>query len=91
MKHERKTIRLKDYDYSQNGFYFVTICTKDRTEHFGEIKDESMIVNDFGEIVKQKWLWLNEQYSYMGIDEYVVMPNHFHGILIIDFPLLAVN
>ena len=46
MKHERKTIRLKDYDYSQNGFYFVTICTKDRIEQFGEVKDEAMIVND---------------------------------------------
>jgi len=56
MKHERKTIRLKDYDYSRNGFYFATICTKDRTEQFGEIKDEAMIVNDFGAIVKQQWL-----------------------------------
>ncbi len=66
---------------SQNGFYFVTICTKDRVENFGEMKDEMMIVNDFGEIVKQQWLWLKEQYSYVGIDEYVVMPNHVHGII----------
>jgi len=84
MRHERKTIRLKDYDYSRNGFYFVTICTKDRIEQFGEIKNEAMIISDFGEIVKQQWLWLKEQYSYVGIDEYIVMPNHFHGILLID-------
>ena len=69
---------------SQNGFYFVTICTKDRIEQFGEIKDEAMIDNDFGEIVKQQCLWLKEKYSYVGIDEYVVVPNHFLGILIID-------
>ncbi len=69
---------------SQNGFYFVTICTKDRIEYFGEIEDEKMILNDFGEIVKQQWTWLGERYSYVGIDEYVVMPNHVHGILIID-------
>ena len=43
-----------------------------------------MILNDFGEIVKQQWTWLGEQYSYVGIDEYVVMPNHVRGILIID-------
>ena len=84
MKHERKTTRLKDYDYSKNGFYFVTTCTKDRAEHFGEIKDEKMILNNFGDIVKQQWMWLEEEYSYVDTDEYAVMPNHFHGILIID-------
>ncbi len=81
---ERKRNRLKGYDYSTDGYYFVTICTKDRKEFFGEVKKGSMILNRFGKIVKERWLWLAGQYPYVQLDENVVMPNHFHGILIID-------
>jgi len=81
---ERKLQRLNGYDYSRNNYYFVTICTHKRIHFFGEIKDGEMILNEFGEIVKNQWLWLQKQYNYILLEEFVVMPNHFHGILIIN-------
>ena len=79
----RKLNRLKDYNYSQNGYYFVTICTKGRMEWFGEITGEAMVLNQYGHIVKKQWSWLFEQYPYIQSDDFVVMPNHLHGILCI--------
>ena len=76
--------RLEGYDYSQSNYYYVTICTDERKEWFGEIKNDQMILNDHGQIVRQQWQWLAEQYTYVELDEYIVMPNHIHGILIID-------
>jgi putative transposase len=79
----RKTNRLKGYDYSKGGAYFVTICVNNRTEYFGKIVNEKIVLNKFGEIVEKQWLWLSEQYDYVILDEYKVMPNHFHGIIIV--------
>ncbi len=76
--------RLEGYDYSQSNYYFVTICTANRKEYFGKIDDNQMILNYHGQIVEQQWQWLAKQYSYVKLDEYVVMSNHVHGILIID-------
>ena len=76
--------RLKEYDYSQTNHYFVTICGNNRKEWFGEIKNNEMTLNNYGNIIKQKWEWLPQQYSYIGLDEYIIMPNHLHGILIIN-------
>jgi len=69
------------FDYSNEGYYFVTICVKDKTEWFGEIKDGRMMLNEYGKIVKNRWVWLPKQYFYIQLDEFVVMSNHFHGIL----------
>ena len=80
----RKTNRLERYDYSQGGCYFVTICIKERQSLFGEIIQDEMILNQTGVIVNSRWQWLSERYEYVELDEYVVMPNHFHGILIIQ-------
>jgi len=80
MKH-RKSNRLKTYDYSQNGIYFVTICTKDKKCYFGKIVNNEIVLNDFGKIIKKQWLWLQDQYDYVYLDEFIIMPNHFHGIL----------
>lgn len=60
---------------------FITICVKDFKPAFGEIIDGKMILNDFGLIVKQQWLWLEKQYEYVKLDNFAVMPEHFHGIL----------
>ena len=79
----RRHNRMPRYDYSQNGYYFVTICTKDRREWFGNVQNDIMELNEYGQIVKKQWIWLSEQYNYIKLDEFAVMPNHLHGILII--------
>ncbi len=82
--HHRKSMRLKDYDYSQDGYYFVTICVRNKTKYFGEIINGEMILNEIGEIAQKQWLWLAEQYDYVKLDEWIIMLNHLHGILIIE-------
>jgi putative transposase len=81
---DRKSIRLSEHDYSSSCLYFVTICVDWYTECLGSIHDQVMDLNEYGKIVEQQWLWLAKQYSYIELDEYVVMPNHFHGIIIIN-------
>jgi putative transposase len=82
--HNRKSIRLKGYDYSQNGAYFVTICTYQRRCFFGEIRDGKMELNQIGKIVAQEWLKSSEIRQEIELDQWVIMPNHLHGIVIID-------
>jgi REP element-mobilizing transposase RayT len=83
----RKLNRLKGFDYTTSGWYFLTICVKNRTEFFGEVKNEKMILNKFGKIIDQQVQWLLKNYAYVNLDEYVIMPNHIHMILIIN-PLI---
>ena len=81
---ERKLTRLKGYDYSQSGYYFVTICTEDREEWFGRVDGDEMRLNEFGEIARNFWTEITGHFNYVGIDEFSVMPNHVHGILVIE-------
>jgi REP element-mobilizing transposase RayT len=81
--HHRRSIRLQGYDYSQAGAYFVTICTQNRQCLFGEIVAGEMRLNDAGLIIADSWEWLSRQYGYLGLDEWIVMPNHIHGIIVI--------
>ena len=81
-KHHRKSIRLQGYDYSQAGAYFVTIVAWGRECLFGEIADGEMKLNNAGKIVGWEWLELPKRLRYIELGVYVVMPNHFHGILI---------
>jgi REP element-mobilizing transposase RayT len=83
-KQNRKTLRLKEYDYSFPGWYYITICTKDRRYLFGKIINGKMILNNSGEIVEEEWLKTKKIRTYVDIDYYVIMPNHFHGIIIIE-------
>lgn len=78
----RKQFRLKNYDYSQNGYYFVTICTKYQDKWFGEIINGEMILSEIGKMAKKYWLEIPKHYPNIKLDEYVIMPNHVHGILI---------
>ncbi len=87
----RKLNRLKEYDYSTGGYYFVTICALGKEHHFGRVENEKMIKNNYGNIVEKQWLWLHQSYQYVELDYYVVMPNHFHGIIIIDTSLKTSN
>jgi putative transposase len=82
-RHGRRSIRLRDYDYSQQGAYFVTICTKNRECLFGEIVNGQLIPNAIGLMIQQWWSKLSRKFSSIEIDAHVVMPNHFHGIIMI--------
>ena len=81
----RKLTRLQGYDYSQAGGYFITICAHDRTSIFGRIVDGKMELNSLGEIVRKEWVNSGEIRKEVVIDEFIVMPNHFHGIVFL-FP-----
>jgi len=74
---------LKHYDYSQAGAYFITLCTHDRQCLFGEIQNGNMRLNHFGQMVADCWLDLPNHYPHIELHESVVMPNHFHGIVVI--------
>lgn len=81
--HHRRSIRLPGSDYSLPGFYFVTICTKNRACLFGTIKEGQMFLNEYGKIVEQ---WLNkipQRFEDTSLDEYIIMPNHIHFIILI--------
>jgi putative transposase len=84
MTPNRKIIRLKNYDYSTPGYYFVTVCVKNHSSFFGNIENGKMVLNAYGEIVKNCWQDLINHYRNCNLDEFIVMPNHFHGILVIE-------
>ncbi len=77
----RRSVRLKEFDYSKAGAYFVTICTKDRECLFGEILGDRMVLNEFGEIAQAEWLRTSEIRPNVDLDAFVIMPNHLHGNL----------
>jgi REP element-mobilizing transposase RayT len=82
-KHHRRSIRLRGYDYSQAGAYFVTICIQNRECLFGEIVDGEMRLNDVGRMVLSVWAELPRHYEGVDIDGFVAMPNHIHGIIVL--------
>jgi len=84
MNRERKRNRLKEYDYSNAGYYFITICVNDRNDYFGKIENTVCVLNEFGKIVKQILENIPVLYPYVTIDYYVIMPDHIHIIIIID-------
>ena len=83
-KHQRKSIRLSEYDYSFPNWYYITICTHERRNLFGKIKNGKMILNKFGNVVEGEWIRTKEARKYVDLDYYVIMPNHLHGIIIIE-------
>lgn len=76
-----QTIRLRDFDYHQPGFYIITICVKDHRLVFGSIVDDKMHLNRVGQIAHSIWSTLPERFPGIELDEYVIMPNHVHGII----------
>lgn len=79
----RQSIRLRGYDYTQPGEYFVTICTSERERLFGEIENEEIRLSDIGRIVREEWLRTPLVRSNVQLDKFVVMPDHLHGIIVI--------
>jgi putative transposase len=91
-KYRIESIRLKGYDYSQPGEYFVTIHTGSTVVYFGNIVNGKMIYNDFGKIAAEEWLKTREMRNNVLLDEWIVMPNHFHGIVcIVDKSLVETH
>lgn len=79
--HHRRSIRLKAYDYSQAGAYFVTICTRNRACLFGDVVDGQMLLNDAGAMIGKWWNETAAKFDNIKLDESVIMPNHFHAII----------
>ena len=79
----RRSLRLSGYDYRQNGLYFVTICAFRRENLFGSIVGAAFVPNAIGKIIAEEWLRTAELRDYVGLDAFVVMPNHLHGIITI--------
>lgn len=82
--HHRRSIRLKGYDYSQEGLYFITICCKDRKYRFGKIENHEMTLNEYGTIAYNEWIKLTERFSYFELDVFQIMPNHMHAIITLN-------
>ncbi len=79
----RRSIRLRGFDYAQQGAYFVTICTHQRACLFGEIADDEMRFNTTGSVAHGVWMGLPTHYPHVELDAFVVMPNHVHGIVVL--------
>ncbi len=83
-KYSTKSHRMPNYDYSSGGGYFLTICCYDKECLFGEVVDGEMVLNELGEIVHDEWQKTSEIRPNVVVDEFIVMPNHVHGILILN-------
>lgn len=79
--HHRRSIRLKGYDYSQAGLYFITICCQDRICRFGNLVNGEMVLNEFGIIAYNEWLKTPEIRPNVELGAFIIMPNHMHGII----------
>jgi len=82
--HHRRSIRLKGYDYSQSGAYFITICCDNRECRFGRIENDEMILNEYGTVAYHEWNKLPDRFSNFELDVFQIMPNHMHGIIALN-------
>ena len=78
-----KSARLSKWDYGSNGKYFVTICTRDQKNYFGEIQNGSMIMSEIGEFTRQCWEEIPDHHPFIDLETFIIMPNHIHGIILI--------
>jgi putative transposase len=83
-KYRIKSARLADYDYRNEGLYFVTICTKNRAHFFGTCENGIILLNDLGKMAEDFWLEIPIHFPNVSLDEFVIMPNHIHGIVCIN-------
>ncbi len=84
VRKNRKNIRFEEWDYADSGWYFITICMKDHQCAFDEIQNGELVLNAFGKIVQQCWEDIPKHFENVGLDEFIVMPNHVHGIIVIE-------
>ncbi len=83
-KYRISSARLQSWDYSTNGTYFITICTQNREHFFGKIQNQEMHLSELGKLAQQFWLEITLHFPFVELGNFVVMPNHVHGILIIN-------
>ncbi|MDR6197417.1 transposase [Siphonobacter sp. SORGH_AS_0500] len=83
-KYRIPSARRTHWDYGWNSIYFITICTRDRKHFFGEIINDEMVLNEAGMVTSHIWETISEQFSYVLLNEFVVMPNHMHGLLTLN-------
>ncbi len=79
--YKRRSIRKKHFNYQQSAYYFITICTKNREHLFGNIVNGNMILNQYGQIIKNYWSEIPHHFKQIKLDEFIIMPNHIHGII----------
>lgn len=84
MIYNRQSIRLKEYDYSQEGVYHITICTQNKKCLFGKVVNGEVKLNDAGKMVEQQWNHLPNRFPNIELDAHIIMPNHVHGIIIVN-------
>lgn len=82
--HNRRSIRLKGYDYSKASAYFITICCQDRKCWFGKIENGKMILNEYGTVAYNEWIKLTQRFLNFELDVFQIMPNHMHGIIVLN-------
>lgn len=90
-KYRIKSARLPNYDYGSNGMYFITICTKNRNHYFGTVIDDEMQLTEIGKLAFKFWAEIPKHFPFIHLGEFIIMPNHTHGILIIDKPIEKLN
>jgi len=90
-RHHRRSIRLRGYDYGRSGLYYVTLCTQDRACLFGEVVDGGMHVNHAGSMVSDVWCALPDRFPTVALDAFVIMPNHIHGVIVINDEATPIN
>ncbi len=83
-KYRIESARLYGYDYGQNGAYFITICTKNRIHHFGEISNGKMDLTEIGKCARECWSNIPQHFPFVELGEFIVMPNHVHGVIVIN-------
>src|SRR5689334_8601319 len=85
----RKSIRLQGYDYASAGAYFVTVCTDQRACILAQMDDDNTHLLDAGKVVENCWLEIPRHFKHASLDEFVIMPNHIHGIIVLDEPTVG--
>ena len=85
-KYRVESTRLSWWDYTRNGYYFTTICIKNKLPFFGKINSGIMVLSEIGKIVEHEWLKTEQLRDNVRFDEWIIMPNHIHGVIIIERP-----
>jgi putative transposase len=83
-KYRIKSMRYPNWDYASDGWYFLTICTQNRAEYFGDVRDYIIELSDIGRVAAKFWNEIPKHFPFVRLDEFVVMPNHMHGIIVIN-------